>query len=147
MTSIKRGFLLFSLLFSLSFGLLSPALAAPDPGSGTGETSSSSPSTGGSDHLEEGQVVPINNPLGNTTFGNIDSPQKLIGAGINALLGILGSIALLMFIYGGLLWLTSGGNDQQIKKGRDVVLYAAIGLIVVFASYAIIRFVITGIGG
>lgn len=80
------------------------------------------------------------NPLGDNT-----SPQVLIGKVINAVMGVVGSIALLMFIFGGLTWMLSGGSAEKVKKGRDILMWSAIGLVVIFSSYAIVYFVITKI--
>ncbi len=80
----------------------------------------------------------LENPLGTDT-----SPQKLIGNVINAVMGVVGSIALLMFIFGGLTWMTSGGSSEKVKKGKDILIWSAIGLIVIFSSYALVYFVIT----
>jgi uncharacterized membrane protein YjfL (UPF0719 family) len=60
-------------------------------------------------------------------------------------MGIVGSIALLMFIFGGLTWMLSGGSAEKVKKGRDILIWSAIGLVVIFSSYAIVYFVITKI--
>ena len=76
------------------------------------------------------------NPLGTT------SVPELIGKVIQALLGVTGSIALLMFIYGGILWLTAAGNEKRIDKGKAVLVWATIGLGIIFTSYVLVRFVI-----
>ncbi len=81
------------------------------------------------------------NPLGT------DDIRVIIGKVIRAVLGVVGSLALLMFIYGGGLWLTSGGESEKIKKGMDTVLWATIGLVVIFAAYALVNFVIKGLTG
>lgn len=81
----------------------------------------------------------LDNPLGETDI------RLIIGRVISALLGISGAIALLMFVWGGMLWLTSGGNDTRIKKGKDTLLWATIGLVVIFTSYAIVRAIITAL--
>ncbi len=82
----------------------------------------------------------LENPL-----GDITSPQLLIGKLIDSVLGIVGSIALLMFIFGGLTWMTSGGSAEKIKKGRDIIVWSAIGLIIIFASYGLVKFLILSI--
>lgn len=86
-------------------------------------------------------AVTLRNPLGTT---NIPS---LVGNIIKALLGIVGSIALLMFIYGGFTWLTATGNPDKVKKGRDILVWATIGIVVIFVSYAAIDFVIGSLTG
>src|SRR3989339_164984 len=73
--------------------------------------------------------------------------QVLIGRVINAALGVVGSLALLMFVYGGLLWMASGGNDEKVKQGREILIWATAGLALVFFSYVLVRFVIQGLTG
>jgi len=70
------------------------------------------------------------------------NPQALIGRIINAVLGIVGSIALAMFIYGGFTWMTAAGSNEKVQKGKDILIWAALGLVVIFASYALVNFVI-----
>jgi hypothetical protein len=74
----------------------------------------------------------LDNPLGAT----VDSPQVLIGRVINSILGVVGSLALLMFVYGGLTWMLSSGNQEKVKKGKDIIIWSAIGLAVIFMAYA-----------
>jgi len=81
----------------------------------------------------------LSNPLGDSASTDINI---LIGKIINAVLGIVGSLALLMFIYGGFIWMTARGNNEAIKKGKDVLVWAIIGMIVIFASYAAVSFVL-----
>ncbi|MEK7072915.1 MAG: pilin [Patescibacteria group bacterium] len=80
------------------------------------------------------------NPLGGTT-----DIRSIIGRVISAALGISGSIALLMFVWGGLQWLTSGGSPERIKKGKDTIVWAVLGLVLIFGSYAILNFVLGAI--
>lgn len=72
----------------------------------------------------------------------VSTPQAFIGLAINAVLGVVGSLALLMFIYGGLTWMTSSGNEEKVKKGREIIIWSAIGLVVIFMSYALTRFLL-----
>lgn len=88
----------------------------------------------------EDDEICINNPLA------ADSPQALIGYVINNILGIVGSLALVMFIFGGIIWMTSSGSADKIKKGRDILIWSIIGLVVIFSAYALVRFVIQGVG-
>lgn len=84
------------------------------------------------------------NPIGGTTqnpSGTSDVPH-ILGNVLRALFGVLGSIALLMFIYGGFLWLTSGGAAEKIQKGKETMVWAILGIAIIFASFAIVSFVI-----
>lgn len=89
------------------------------------------------------------NPIGgtNTNVTGITDPTVIIGTIIKTALGIVGSIALLMFIYGGFLWLTSMGNEKKITEGKNVIVWAVIGLIIIFLSYTLVGFVIKAITG
>lgn len=91
--------------------------------------------------------------LGNNAMAiGIDNPLKvndvptLIGNVINYVLGIVGSLALVMFIYGGIVWMTAAGNEKSIDKGKNILMWAALGLAVIFLSYALTRFVLQVIG-
>ncbi|MDD5031676.1 MAG: pilin [Patescibacteria group bacterium] len=86
-----------------------------------------------------GQVC-LDNPL--TGNQSSISPQVFIGRIINAILGIVGSLALAMFIYGGFTWMTAAGNSEKVEKGKQILLWATIGLVVIFTSYALVRFVL-----
>jgi len=89
---------------------------------------------------ESGDLTTLPNPLPGLT------PQTLIGKIINAIIGIVGSLALVMFIYGGFIWMTAAGSAEKVEKGKNVLLWATIGLVVIFTAYALVRFVFTAIG-
>lgn len=78
----------------------------------------------------------ICDPLGGVTVESLSARIILY------LLGISGTIALIMFIWGGLQWMTSAGSSDKIKKGKDTMLWAALGLVIVFSSWAVIRSVL-----
>ncbi len=70
--------------------------------------------------------------------------EDLVGVGINVsslILGIVGSLALLMFVIGGFLMLISAGNSEKVSKAKNILIAAVIGLALVFTSYIIINFV------
>ncbi|MBI4281078.1 hypothetical protein HY628_02695 [Candidatus Uhrbacteria bacterium] len=66
----------------------------------------------------------------------------ILGRIVRVLLGIVGSIALIMFIYGGFLWMTARGDSDQVKKARDILVWASLGLMAIFASYAAVKFIV-----
>ncbi|MBD3311355.1 MAG: hypothetical protein GF349_02560 [Candidatus Magasanikbacteria bacterium] len=69
------------------------------------------------------------------------SAQTLIGRAIKAVLQVMGSIALIMFIYGGVMWMTARGNAQRVDKAINTLVWSALGVVVILASYAIVDFV------
>lgn len=86
--------------------------------------------------------ITLDNPL-----GNVNTPQKLIGQIINSVLGLVGSIALLMFIWGGFQWMTAAGSSEKVEKGKKTLMWAALGMVVIFSSYALVTYVIKNVIG
>ena len=60
---------------------------------------------------------------------------------IQVVLGLLGTIFVILMIYAGILWMTAGGNDTQVKKAQNSIQRAAIGLFIVVLAYAITYFI------
>lgn len=74
------------------------------------------------------------------------SLQTLSGRFINIMIGISGSVALLMFVYGGFMMLTSAGDSDRVGKGKKAMVWAVIGLVVIFGAYAILSALFTALG-
>lgn len=90
-----------------------------------------------------GAVIGFTNPLCRQ-----DQPCSIpiiIGNIIRAVLGIVGSIALLMFIYGGITWLISQGNQEKVKTAKEILVWATLGLVVIFAGYILVEFIIKAV--
>ena len=83
------------------------------------------------------EKVTLTDPLALKVSGEL-AVYVLAGRIIKFMLGIVGSLALLMFVIGGAQWMLSGGNQAMVKKGRDTLVWAAIGMAVVIGSYAIL---------
>ncbi len=63
----------------------------------------------------------------------------------NIILGLVGALTLAMFIYGGVTLLISGGSAEKISKGKEIILGSVVGLLIVFGSYTIIKFVVNDV--
>jgi hypothetical protein len=63
------------------------------------------------------------------------------GSIIGTALSFLGVIFLLLTITGGIMWMTAGGNTEQVGKAKNLITSAIIGLVIVFASYALTSFI------
>ena len=63
----------------------------------------------------------------------------------NTILYIVGIIAVIMLIIGGIKYVVSGGDSKKVTDAKNTVLYAIIGLIVCFLSFAIVNFVISAL--
>ena len=86
------------------------------------------------------QGIPLENPL------QAESIPELAGQMINGMLGVTGGIALFMLVLGGVMWMISGGNADKLKKGKDTILWAILGLVIIFMSYIVLNFVFSIIG-
>jgi hypothetical protein len=86
-----------------------------------------------------GLVDPLNSQGGNI--------QLLAARAIRIVTGVSGSIGLLMFVYGGFTWLTSGGNPEKVKRGKQIFVTASVGLLIIFGSYALLRVVFRALSG
>ncbi len=74
-----------------------------------------------------------------------DSIDPVISTIISIALSFLGVLFLLLMIYGGFLWMTAKGNEEQVTKAKNLITAAIIGLIIVVAAYAISVFVVSNI--
>ena len=79
-------------------------------------------------------TVCLENPL----VGDPTSASKIIGTLIKGVLAVLGSITLLMLIWGGFQWLTSAGNSERGEKGSKTMLWALIGTVLILSAYILI---------
>ena len=61
----------------------------------------------------------------------------------NLLVFVLGAVAVIMIIVGGVRYVTSGGDQNAITGAKNTVMYAIIGVVVAIAAYAIVNFVTT----
>lgn len=82
-------------------------------------------------------LTPADNPLG--TEGDL---RTLIQTVLNYFLGFLGLLTVIFIIYAGILYVTAGGNDENTTKAKGIIKNAAIGLIIILLSFALVNFVL-----
>lgn len=75
---------------------------------------------------------------GNATHGDL---QQLL----TIIIGVLGAVAVLFIVIGGLRYILSGGDAAAIGKAKGTIIYALIGLIVAISAEAIVAFVLGGL--
>lgn len=98
------------------------------------------PVPGGSNTGNTKEIIELKNPLSTTSI-----PQ-IVGNAVQVAMGILGSLALVVFVYGGFRWLTAAGNSESIEAGTGAMVWATIGIFIIFSSYAILELVFRAIG-
>jgi TRAP-type C4-dicarboxylate transport system permease small subunit len=59
---------------------------------------------------------------------------------LSLVLALLGLVAVIMVVWGGFTWLTSGGDETKVESAKKIISAAVIGLIVVLLSWAIVLF-------
>lgn len=74
--------------------------------------------------------------------GNLNS---IIGGILNVAMGFLGVIAVLIILYGGFIWMTAGGEQDKVDKAKKMIYAGIIGLVIIFAAYAIAMFVMSNL--
>ncbi|KKU20155.1 MAG: hypothetical protein UX30_C0003G0030 [Candidatus Saccharibacteria bacterium GW2011_GWA2_46_10] len=77
----------------------------------------------------------------------VEKFNKVIRGVINTLSLIVGIVAVVMIIIGGLRYITSGGSDTSVTSAKNTILYAIIGLIIVALAQIMVRFVLRQITG
>lgn len=69
----------------------------------------------------------------------------LIGGIIQIALLVVGGAFLLLLIYGGYNWMIARGDAEKVKKAKEIITNALIGLVIVFTAYAVSAFVVSRI--
>ena len=72
---------------------------------------------------------------------NITGEDGAITTIVNVLLFVIGALAVIMLIYGGIRYVTSGGNQESVRAAKNTILYAVVGLVVAIFAYALVNWV------
>jgi len=78
----------------------------------------------------------------NCLFTGPNCPSGIFTNIVNILLYIIGAIAVIMLIFGGIRYVISGGDSAAVTAAKNTILYAVVGIIVAILAYAIVNFVI-----
>ena len=73
-------------------------------------------------------------------LGGADLKQTVLNI-IRLVLGLMTLVAVVLIIYGGFVWLTAAGNEENVEKAKRIISAAVIGLIVILLAWAIVIFV------
>jgi len=76
-----------------------------------------------------------------TKDGTKITAVAFVANAVKTLLSIVGIIMVIMIIWGGFIWMTAGGDEAKVKKGKDIIVNTTIGLIIVLSAYIITYFV------
>lgn len=81
------------------------------------------------------------NPGENPIYG----PNGIVNKVANIIAAIGGVIAVAMIVYGGLQMILSGGESQKVSNGRNIIIYSAVGIVIIIMARVIIGFVLNRI--
>lgn len=70
--------------------------------------------------------------------GNISKPEVLISRIINLMTAFIGSIALLLYVVSGFLWMTASGASEQVDKAKKIMVWTTLGVVVMLGSYMLV---------
>ena len=70
---------------------------------------------------------------------SMDSVVKTV---INVMLYIIGALAVIMLVFGGIRYVTSAGNSAQVTGAKNTIMYSIVGLLIAIFAYAIVNFVV-----
>src|SRR3989338_1232159 len=95
-------------------------------------------------YVEGGGVIPKCAFSGQCRDTN-DLVQIFINQG-KVVFGLIGMVALVAFVYGGFLMVFSFGESSKVQQGKDVMVAAVIGIMIVFSAYLIVSFILNALG-
>ena len=75
----------------------------------------------------------------NNTF--MDTLAKII----NVVLAVLGIVAVIMIIMGGVTYVTSNGDATKLAKAKNTIIYSVIGLVIALLAFAVVNFVLVNV--
>ena len=111
--------------------------------------------------ISAGMLVPLASPVGaavcdasavecakrgaGTTGTSTTTLPALIKSIVNIMLFLIGAIAVIMIIIGGIKYVTSNGDSSGVTSAKNTILYAVVGLVIATMAYAIVNFVLTNV--
>ena len=104
------------------------------PESGTPQTPSAGPSN---------NEKPVESSLPHFSSLITATPTATIGNVIRTLLGLAGSLTIIMMTYAGILWMTAGGKEKRVTQAKNIIVWTVIGLVLIFTSYTVVNFILT----
>ncbi len=127
------------LLASLTLFSALPVLAIVPPYQEPGQQPQPAQQSGGA-FSEMGTQLEAAGGQKGAGYGAPEDPRLIASLIIRTALGFLGIIFLGLIIYGGFLWMTAGGNEENVGKAKKTIYYAVIGMLIIFAAYSITYF-------
>lgn len=78
-------------------------------------------------------------PGGNGEIGLV------VGKAMTAVFSVMGSLAVIMVIVGGLQYVLSAGDPKRTARAKETILYSVIGVVIALSAYAIVTYITAGL--
>lgn len=127
---VKNVLVALAAVFALATPALVPAMASAQTDQISGGLSC------GVDLNASGTACPVD------TTGASDKVNSLLKTVINVFSIVVGVVAVIMIIVGGLKYITSGGDSGNVSSAKNTIIYALVGLVIVALAQFIVRFVL-----
>ena len=128
-TKLKKTILTFAALIAVAAPVLAPAAVYASSATECG--------------VNQGAELRLGTGSCAVESTGTSSLNALVKKVINILSVIVGVVAVIMIIIGGLKYITSGGESSNVSGAKNTIIYAIVGLVVVALAQFIVRFVLT----
>src|SRR5690349_18298151 len=76
--------------------------------------------------------------------GSVNIPKAQVNGAqfdnaVSVVLGIAGIVAVIFIILGGIRYSISQGNASDLQKGKDMIVYSLVGLVIVILAFTIVQ--------
>jgi len=137
-TKIKSILTGIALIVTLSLPVAVPAIAHA-AANGTADTSALCAGAAGSLGNVSTDQQTASCTGGTKANVSINNTTSLV---INIFSAVVGIIAVIMIIVGGVKYVTSGGSSEKTTSAKDTILFAIVGLVIVAIAQIIVKFVL-----
>ncbi|NCU30605.1 hypothetical protein EOL73_02275 [Candidatus Saccharibacteria bacterium] len=102
-------------------------------------------SVGATDYgIKAGTAATKTEEMPESLFGE-DGSEGIFKKVVNIMLFVIGAVAVIMLIYGGVKYVVSGGAQDKVAEAKNTILYAIVGIVVAILAFAVVNFVVTGL--
>ena len=84
----------------------------------------------------------VSSSQGEGVPGELTGSDGVFEVVVNVLLFIIGAVSVIMLIYGGIRYTTSGGNANSVTAAKNTIMYSIVGLIIAILAFAVVNFVV-----
>lgn len=79
---------------------------------------------------------------GDVGVPKVDASESTVSGIVSAVLMVIGAVAVIFIVLGGIKYSMSQGDSGSIQKAKDTILFAVIGLVIAMVAFAIVNFVV-----